>query len=267
MSSLVNSLSRSTTLRRLVLTLGIHKLGNWWLHLFPRKRRLGNSGIIYRATRLESIPLASEMFEKATLYDANLLPKNFTSFVDLGCNVGYFTCWLASLAQGRKLNGLVCDANPAALSEAAWHCQANQLGQVYPLNGVVGEGAVGAKSDFYLYESNICSTSHLTEEMKRQLTGKWTKISVPCLSIESEWRKRFGDQRCHLLKIDVEGSELRFLQAEPGFLKLVDAVLIEWHTWGATLDDLKKILGDYGFRYLKTLDESETMGTAFFSRQ
>jgi FkbM family methyltransferase len=249
-----------------VLLLRIHKFGNWWLRHFPVKKKLGAGNIVYRATSLESIPLASEMFEKAALYDATLLPKSFTSFVDLGCNVGYFTCWIAHLAAGRKLNGLVCDANPAAAQEAAWHCQANHLDRVYSLNGVVGEGAVGDKSDFYLYESNICSTSHLTEDLKRQLKGKWTKISVPCLSIESEWRQRFGDQRCHLLKIDVEGSELRFLKSEPGFLKLVDTILIEWHNWGATLADVKTTLGDYGFCYIKTLDESESMGTAFFSR-
>lgn len=266
MISLVNTLARSTALRRFVLALRLHRLANRWLRLFPIKKQLGNTGIVYRATNLESIPLANEMFEKGALYDADLLPKEFTCFVDLGCNVGYFTIWLASLAQGRKLSGLVCDANPAAVDEAAWHCQANQMERVYPLNGVVGEGREGDKSDFYLYESNICSTSHLTEEMKLQLKGKWTKISVPCLSIEAEWKKRFGEQRCHLLKVDVEGSELRFLQAESGFLKLVDTILIEWHNWGATLEDLKKTLGDQGFQYVKTLDESETMGTAFFRR-
>jgi FkbM family methyltransferase len=267
MSSLVNSLSRSMAIRRLVLALQIHRLGNWWLRRFPIKKHLGEKNVIYRATNLESIPLASEMFEKATLYDASLIPKNFTTFVDLGCNVGYFTCWLASLANGRKLQGLVCDANPAAVGEAAWHCRANQLDGVHALNGLVGEGAAGQTSDFYLYDSNICSTSHVTEEMKRQLKGRWTKISVPCLSVETEWRKRFGGQRCHLLKVDVEGSELRFLQAEKEFLKLVDAVLIEWHTWGATLEDLKRTLGEEGFDYIKTLEESETMGTAFFSRR
>ena len=54
------------------------------------------------------------------LYDPALLPKDFTTFADLGCNVGYFTCWLVQLAQGRKIKGLMLDANPEAVKEAQW---------------------------------------------------------------------------------------------------------------------------------------------------
>jgi len=112
MRRLINSLSRSAFLRGTARALRLHDLANAWLRRFPMVRKLPGSGIIYRATRLESIPLAVEMFEKGAIYDANLLPKNFTTFADLGCNVGYFTCWLAHLAQGRPLRGLMLDANP-----------------------------------------------------------------------------------------------------------------------------------------------------------
>src|SRR5438094_4314827 len=112
MRQLISTLSRSAFLRRLVQVLGLHKVGNWWLRHFPLMRKMPGSGIIYRATRLESIPLAVEMFEKGNLYDAEMLPQNFTTFADLGCNVGYFTCWLAHLANGRKLEGVMLDANP-----------------------------------------------------------------------------------------------------------------------------------------------------------
>src|SRR2546426_12724090 len=101
MRHLVTSLSRSAAARRFVQRLRLHRLGNWWLRRHPLVRRLPDSGVLYRATRLESIPLAVEMFERGALYDATLLPPDFSSFVDLGCNVGYFTCWLAHLAKGR----------------------------------------------------------------------------------------------------------------------------------------------------------------------
>ena len=103
--------------------------------------------------------------------------------------------------------------------------------------------------------------------MRKGLKGKWTKITVPCVSIEANWRQRFGDARCHLLKIDVEGSEMNFLRAERSFLSSVDSVLIEWHAWGSTLDEIKKYLGECGFAYVKTVEESENMGTAFFARK
>src|SRR4030095_10525667 len=117
MRQLITSLSRAAWARRLVQLLRLHRLGNAWLRAFPMIQRLPGSGVTYRATRLESIPLSVEMFEKGNLYEAKLLPAEFTTFADLGCNVGYFTCWLMHLAQGRKLRGLMLDANPDAVRE------------------------------------------------------------------------------------------------------------------------------------------------------
>ena len=264
MRELVSKLSRSAFLRRLVQVLRVHKLGNWWLRRFPLVRRLPGSGVTYRATRLESIPLAVEMFEKRDLYDAALLPQNFTTFADLGCNVGYFTCWLAHLARGRQLKGIMLDANPAAVQEAAWHAQANGWKEVFGLHGIVGESGMDGAVDFFLYESNICSTSQLPDIEAMGLKGKWTKISVPCLNLEEHWRKHFGDTRCHVLKVDIEGSELNFLKAEQSFLKLVDSIVLEWHKWRVSLDELKAFLTTRGFSLVKVLEENEQMGTGYF---
>ena len=266
MRQLITRLSRSAWLRRVVQVLQLHKLGNWWLRTCPMVKKLPGSGVVYRATRLESIPLAVEMFEKGNLYDAALLPKDFTTFADLGCNVGYFTCWLAHLAGGRKLRGLMLDANPDAVKEAQWHAQANALPEVFGIHGIAGEGKPGDFAEFYLYESNICSTSHLPDVEKMALKGKWEKIRVPCVSIEEHWRQHFGDTRCHVLKIDIEGSELSFLQAEQSFLKLCDSVLVEWHKWAVGLDDLRRFLETHGFAFVKTVEENDQMGTAYFRR-
>jgi FkbM family methyltransferase len=266
MRRLITRLSRSATLRRIVQVLRLHRLGNGWLRTFPLVRRLPGSSVIYRATRLESIPLAVEMFEKGNLYDAALLPKNFATFADLGCNVGYFTCWLMHLAAGRKLRGLMLDANPQAVEEARWHAQANAMPEVFGIHGIAGEGKAGGFAEFYLYESNICSTSHLPDIEKMGLKGKWEKIRVPCVSLEEHWRRHFGDTRCHVLKIDIEGSELNFLKAEQSFLKLCDSILVEWHKWTVGLEELQSFLSSQGFGYVKTLEENDQMGTAFFRR-
>jgi FkbM family methyltransferase len=266
MRQLITSLSRSALLRRAAQVLQVHRLGNWWLRRHPVVRKLPGSGIVYRATRLESIPLSVEMFEKGNLYDAALLAKNFTTFVDLGCNVGYFTCWLMHLARGRTLRGLMLDANPEAVAEAQWHVQANGMSGVVGIHGIVGEGPPGGFAEFYLYESNICSTSHLPDVEQMQLKGKWEKIRVPCVSIEEHWRRHFGDARCQVLKVDIEGSELNFLRAEESFLKCCDSVLVEWHKWSVKLDELRQFLEQHGFAYVKTVEENEQMGTAFFRR-
>jgi FkbM family methyltransferase len=247
-----------------VQKLHLHDLANWWLGHFPWTKRLPGSGVVYRATRVESIPLAVEMLEKKTLYDLSLLPADFTTFVDLGCNVGYFTCCLAHLAKGRKLQGLMIDANEAAVREAIWHAQANGLSEVIGLHGIVGEKGEQGSADFYLYESNICSMSQPSDLASTALMGTWTKVAVPCLRVEENWSRHFGDRRCNLLKVDIEGSELNFLESEPVFLRRVDSILLEWHKWRVNLNQVKKHLESRGFVLDRILDENESMGTCLF---
>ena len=266
MANLLASLSNSSLVRRTVRTLRLHKLANAWLRRFPKQGRLPGSGVRWRATRLESIPLAHEMFEKGNLYDPELLPDNFTTFADLGCNVGFFTCWLAHQAKGRTLKGLMLDANPDAVEEARWHAQANRMPDVAGIHGILGESSPTGAVAFYLYESNICSTSQLPDIERMGLAGKWTKISVPCLSLETEWQRRHGDLRCHVLKVDIEGSELNFLQTESAFLRRVDTIILEWHKWRVSLENVCACLQTAGFKMIKVLDESQNMGTAVFGR-
>jgi len=228
---------------------------------------LPGSGVRWRATRLESIPLAHEMFEKGNLYDPELLPKHFTTFADLGCNVGYFTCWLAHQAQGRILKGVMLDANPDAVEEARWHAQANGMPDVAGIHGILGEESPTGAVDFYLYESNICSTSQLPDLERMGLAGKWTKISVPCVSLETEWQRRHGDMRCNVLKVDIEGSELNFLRSEADFLRRVDCIILEWHKWRVSLAEVSTHLKAVGFTMSKIIEESADMGTAVFDRE
>lgn len=263
MRQLTVLVSRSTFARRMAIGLGLHKIGNFWLRRFPSVKQLPG-GIKYRASRLESIPLAAEMFSEKGLYNADLLPKDFTTFADLGCNVGYFTCWLAHLAQPRKLRGIAIDANAEALKDVQWHVEANGMTEVFPAHGIVGERSESGFTEFYVYESNICSTRY-SSEMK-DLKGKWETIRVPCINVEEQWNKHFGGARCNVLKIDIEGSELKFLENETSFLNRCDCVFVEWHKWAVQFDKLKSIMDQNAFRYCKILEENDQMGTAFFRR-
>lgn len=206
------------------------------------------------------------MLESGALYDPRMLPRECSTFVDLGCNVGYFTCWLAHVTKSRQIRGLMLDANPGAVKEARWHARANELSGVDAIHGIVGSGKPGELKDFYLYESNICSTAHPDRAVESGLKGQWKNIKVPCVAIGELWQERFGNARCNLLKVDVEGSELEFLKAERAFLGLCDSVLIEWHKWEASFEAVSAVLFAEGFRFVKTLDENPQMGTAYFAR-
>ena len=59
--------------QRTVQVLRLHKLANLMLRYCPLVKRLPGSNIVYRASSLESIPLAVEMFEKGLTYDRAFL--------------------------------------------------------------------------------------------------------------------------------------------------------------------------------------------------
>ncbi|HMC28908.1 MAG TPA: FkbM family methyltransferase [Verrucomicrobiae bacterium] len=268
MRKLIAYLSRFAVLRRTVQVLRLHKLANLMLRYCPLVKRLPGSNIVYRASSLESIPLAVEMFEKGLTYDRAFLQSlgPIDTFADLGCNVGYFTCLLADLNPGRQMKGLMIDANPQVVKEAAWHAQANQLREVYALHGIVGEPSPAGEGQFYLYESSICSAAQPPDADHANLKGVWTEVKVTCISLEKAWREKFGDSRCNLLKVDIEGSEMQFLQSEGKFLQLVDSIVLEWHKWRVQLPDIQALLKGHGFKLVKVFEEDASMGTCCFRR-
>jgi FkbM family methyltransferase len=262
----VTQLSRSDRARRFVKKIGLVRLANFGLGLFPLIKVLPGSGVKYRMAKLESIPLSQEMFSQQNLYEADSLPQRLETFADLGCNVGYFTCWLTHVRGGKPMQGLMVDANPEAVKEAQWHARANGWRDVAVIQGLVGEIDANEQKDFYIYESNVCSANQPLVQEELGLKGKWDKIKVGGISVEEVWKKQFGESRCHLLKLDVEGSELNFLQKETQFLQRVDALWIEWHTWAISFKVLCDILEKAGFSYVKTFNETNLMGTAYFIR-
>jgi FkbM family methyltransferase len=268
MRKFISQLSRIAVLRRIVQLLRFHKVANFVLRHRPLIKKLPKSGVFYRASSVESIPLAVEMFDQGLTYDQTFLRSlgPIETFADLGCNVGYFTCLLAHLNSGRPLKGLMIDANPEVVQEAAWHAQANHLTDVHALHGIVGEPSPTGESQFYVYESSICSSSHPLNESQSNLKGAWTEVKVPCLVLERVWREKFGDTRCNLLKIDIEGSEMKFLQSEESFLNRVDSILLEWHKWSVQLPEIEALLVRNGLEKVKIFEEDASMGTCFFRR-
>jgi FkbM family methyltransferase len=253
MNKALVSISRSGLVRSTFRGLRLHRFYNAWLHRHPRTKVLPGSGIVYRARRTESVSLALEILEGGNCYDGSLLPEGFSTFADLGCNVGYFAVWLASKAGGRPIKGIMVDANPEVVSEARWHVQANGWKDVEVVQGVVGVPKQGGVSDFYVYEADTCSTAELVE-IQMDHRDKFTKISVPVISLSENWRRKFQNTRCHILKIDIEGAELAFLKSEPEFLRLVDMIYVEWHSYKVTYDELNEYLESQGFRMQRIIE-------------
>jgi FkbM family methyltransferase len=194
-----------------------------------------------------------------------LLPDNYTTIADLGCYVGFFACLLAYHAKGRRISGIMVDANPAVLKEARWHVQTNNWPNVFVMEGLVDNANLSGSADFFVNEADTCSMAQLGEAQAKDIKG-FKKITVPFLSFGREWSHKMGNQRCHVLKIDIEGSELEFFQTEVDFLKLVDSIFVEWHTHRVSFKELDSFLTSQGFGLGKIIEDFGTLGTAFYRK-
>ena len=268
MRELILNLSASLPLRKAVKTLGILKFTNFCLRCVPVKKTLPGSGVRFRARRVESLALSAEMFDRDSLYKNSALPAGISSYVDLGCNVGYFTCWLVSQLRNRELRGVMIDANAEAVEDARWHAKENKLQNVHVFHGLAGvKGNASGQADFYLHTSNVCSSATPPADESAQHPESWKKMSMPCVNVEKEWSRLFGDLPCDLLKVDIEGAELDFFKNEPAFLKRVQIVLVEWHKWQVSLPEIETFLTSQGFQLKTVLAEEPLAGTAIFYRQ
>jgi FkbM family methyltransferase len=265
MNKSIVKISRLGPLRKTFRELRFHRLYNRWLEHFPRTKVLGD-GIVYRCRRTESVSLALEILEGGDAYDVSLLPDDYSTFADLGCNVGFFACLLAYHAKERRISGIMVDANPAVLSEARWHVQKNHWSDVFVMEGLIGNADQTGDADFYVNEADTCSMAQLGEAQAKDIKG-FKKITVPVLSFGREWSRKMGHRRCHVLKIDIEGSELEFFKAEVEFLKLVDSIFVEWHTHRVSFKELDSFLKSQGLCLVKIIEDLGTLGTAFYRRK
>ena len=130
-----------------VRALRLRQLAGWLLRLAPRERTLPESGARYRCRYLETILLADELFHR-NVYLKAIDSAGVKTFVDLGCNVGLFPVLLTEMTGRRDLQGLLIDADPEMIQEAAWHVKANKLDQVIPVFGLAGAAHAGQPSIF-----------------------------------------------------------------------------------------------------------------------
>lgn len=264
MTALHESLGRRPWLHKLVAALRIYPASGLFLRRFPLQRRLEPSGLVYRVTSLDQISIEYGIFAVEE-YAPALEGRRVETFIDLGCNAGWFALWLISRAGTTRFRGLLVDAHPGMAAEAAWHMKRNGLS--FPVvHGAAGLPEADSSTTFHLHPSTSASSVLAYQPGKQHpVKGRITEVKVPAVSVASEWTKRFGDATVDLLKVDIEGMELDFAKHESAFLKQrVRALIVEWHKWSVSLPQLDKQLESAGFMRLGVPMESETTGVALY---
>jgi FkbM family methyltransferase len=259
--TVLSRLAGSQLFHRAVKLFRVQQLAHTVLSRIPIVRKVGSPPTTYRLQYLESFLLADEIFQRG-IYKAAFEGLEVSTFVDLGCNVGYFVCYAGARARADVI-GLAVDGDPSMAAETRWHVEANHL------SVTVEHGAAGFPEDvkdvtFFVNPSNVASSAqpHLNPNVPAK--GQSKPVTVPAVHVYKRWRELAGDRRINLLKIDVEGTECELLRVERPLLAITDRIVIEWHKWTTSLEQVEALLLPEGFTLRTLISEDENAGVAVF---
>lgn len=179
--------------------------------------------------------------------------------LDIGANVGFFTLRLIDLMRqgghGLPPRVTLVEGSPSVVKElSARLLEENQLSESVRIeHGLVGEragSATIAEHDFHAMNSIF---------LNRGDAG----VKVDFVDLE----KLLGDgEAIDLLKCDIEGAELTFLENYPDLLKRVRAAVFELHHERCDTEKCVRILRDAGFTDQRTLRETPWFSVRHFLR-
>jgi FkbM family methyltransferase len=260
--TLMSRLQLRPEFHRAIRALKLVELASAVFKLRPLQRTLPNRSR-YRVRYGESLLMADEIF-KREVYRDPFVGRSVRTFVDLGSNVGYFTCYAADRI-GKDAIGLSVDANPKMAAETQWHIESNGWSRVKGVWAVVGFPSEVEQAPFFLNPSNISGSATVLNP-NIPAKGAQQEITVPTVDLNRAWREHAGDAPVDVMKVDVEGFEVKVLDTIPELLQRTHSVVLEWHKWVTPRDPVDEVLGRAGLRFVKVVTEDPHCGVAFYER-
>jgi FkbM family methyltransferase len=243
--------------------LRMRMVASWFLRRWPLSRSYPSS-VVVEAADLESVFLCDEIFERETYRRVLDLAGEVKTVIDLGCNVGFFCCYLRHYFGRGDFLGFGIDANVAVLERAERNLHRNGLDAIELFYGLVGSVTDTSTHHFYVRASHLHSSQFMQEEAGKE--GARTRIDVPVLIPGELWRDGYGDKPIDLLKIGIEGSEGKLLQTDPALFWQTKCVVLEWHKRLVSEEEIFPALRDFGFIRQERLRVCSSTELWFFSR-
>lgn len=265
-ATLAQWVDRQRWFHALVRTLRLRALASWFLRVHPLSRSYP-SGAIVEVADAESIFLHDKIFRRETYRRALNQAGEIKTVIDLGCNVGFFCCYLRHYFGRNDFRGFGIDANVAVLERAEYHLQLNGLDRLELFHGLVGTTDNTSVHDFYINASHLSSSQFIQLEKGKESKGAWTKLEVPVLVPGELWRDGYGDEMIDLLKITIEGAEGKLLQSDPALFWQTKCIVLEWHKRLVKEEDIFPALLDFGFTHQERLKATASVELWFFSRK
>lgn len=243
----------------------VHKLRN----LIPKKVAQDwtlKSGIRIKVASSSDWVIYNDIFVDQE-YDLPILktlrsaPSDRSLYVlDIGANVGFFTLRFLHLLRQREslpFNPQITlvEGSPTVASELRERLlfENNLVAQVRIVHGLVGErfgSARISKNDF-----------HAANSMFFDKTADYVNVNFVNLDMLFE-----ADDVIDLLKCDIEGAELLFVENYPELLRRCSRLVFELHHDRCDTQKCARILADLGFINQTTLRETPTFSVCHFSK-
>lgn len=257
-------LSQSPFVQVAVKALQIPRIANAVLGVLPLSRPLNGGRLRYRIRYFDSFVLAQGIFSGDEYGCIQPDVAQIHSFVDLGCNVGYFPLFLCQQRGDNDIHGICFDANAHMVAEASKNLALNGLDRVTVEHGLVASGPAGEQQDFWIAQNSMSSTAN--PDLLGSRFGV-RKARVTTVDPFLAFSQHFGSQRIDLLKIDIEGCEFDLLRENPRLVDASERIILEFHKPKVTLDMVKQLLVSAGFRVKYTQDPVHLpWGIAYFAR-
>jgi FkbM family methyltransferase len=173
------------------------------------------------------------------------------SFLDVGANVGYYTLKVASASasHGLQIKIMSVEADPDNYKALCRNIQCNRFSNIIPINK-----AVWNSTGYHELRQRIVSTSSGNRISTDDATLCFEKPGMDdncrILQVETDTIDNMVQenkiQNIGVLKIDVEGAEVRVLQGARETAKKTRKIVVEVHSEN-NMKEVRSILSSYGF--------------------
>lgn len=191
----------------------------------------------------DSIESFREVFVEREYEWVDAIPFPCSRWLDFGCNNGYFSLYLTALNQkanpATKVEALLVDGDARSGRAVGALREANPK-----MAGIqFREAVVGPATPSVTFAIIPGMRAHVGEDV-----AAVAHRTVPVLS-QAEVMKLLPPPY-DLVKADIEGSEIDFLENYPLILRETKRLIVEWHSWnqrGASLEEFRQQLKKVGF--------------------
>lgn len=206
-----------------------------------------------------SIDTYIEIFRnKAHMKLSQFKPKNCSSVLDIGANEGFYSIYMRQW--NPRIQILSVEPVPSAFEILQLNLKANGFQDIQAIYSAVGDRNHPVEMEVYPHVSSISAENIGLAKRPWVNPERIRRIEVPMKTLPSLFHT-YHLNTIDVLKLDVEGSEMKILQSSQGVLKRIKKLVVEWHT-PELREECKHFLRNQNFKLLH--EERRRIGDSYF---